>query len=143
MSTDDVHSTRRTVLKTVGGTAVGLPLVAGAATADHEHPDVTTYPATDETQSSALLNGDLTEFGRGAGSVDVWFQWGPYLVDGFTGSTSRQTLSSPDFFSHFLTGLASDTTYKFRAVAEDNDDGDRDYGATKTFQTLSDDQHIR
>ncbi len=68
MSSNDVHSARRTVLKAVGGTAVGLPLAAGAASADHEHPDVETCPATDETQSSAL-----TESGRGAGSVDVWF----------------------------------------------------------------------
>lgn len=141
MSPDDVHSTRRTVLKAVGGTAVGLTVAAGAASADHEHPDVTTDFA-EPTDSTADLYGTLEDFGEGTDAADVWFQWDFANDDGFSFATDREERTSTGQFSHFVDGLDSSTEYKFRAVAEDNDDGDRGYGDTHTFTTQSDDSNL-
>lgn len=78
----------------------------------------------------------------GAHDAEVFFEWGEHGGP-LSNATPRQTVSKAGPFSAEIDGLLCETGYDFRAVAEDNDDGDRDYGATKTFQTLSDDEHIR
>lgn len=135
MSSDDVSSTRRTVLKTVGGTAVGLTVTVGAASADHEHPDVETHSATDVGQTEATLHGEVTAFGDGADWVSVWFQYGLESTSGWSNVSGSQILLGSGSFSETITGLSTDTRYKFRAVAQDEDDRDRGYGDTRAFST--------
>lgn len=139
MSPQDMRRTRRTVLRTLGGSAVALTAV-GLASADHMHPEVTTLGATDVTHSSAFLHGEVEEFGEGATSADAWFQ---YRTAGssFWIDTDPVTLDDPAQYSQWISGLQSDTTYEFRAVAQDSD-GDFGYGNILTFKTLDDDQHI-
>ena len=140
MSEDNVCKTRRNVLRTVGGTALALTAV-GVASADHMHPEVTTISATDQTQSSAFLFGEVEEFGEGAESAEAWFQ---FRQLGFSNwmSTSKVTLDDPGNYSSAAMGLTSDTWYEFRAVAED-EDSDMGYGDILTFKTLSDDEEIQ
>jgi subtilisin len=95
---------------------------------------VSTGSATNVTDSSATLNGDLTDLG-GASSADVYFEWGESGT-GLGNSTSKQTLSSTGSFSADVSGLSSGTDYDFRAVAEASD-GDTDAGSTATFTTSS------
>lgn len=140
MSKDNVCKTRRNVLRTVGGSALALTAV-GVASADHMHPEVTTISATDQTQSSAFLHGEVEEFGEGADSAEAWFDFRE-LGSSTWLSTSEVTLDDPDYYSGAAMGLTSDTWYEFRAVAEDND-GDRGYGDILTFKTLSDDEQIQ
>ncbi len=139
MSSNDARTTRRTVLKTVGGTAVGLSIAAGAASADHEHPEVETGGVTDISQHAATLHGEVTAFGEGAGGAYVWFEWDHAFSNDYSNSTDRLGMLAPGSFSHSLRGLEADTHYKYRAVAEDTDDGDRDYGDGRTFVTEAED----
>ena len=139
MSPPDMRRTRRTVLRTLGGSAVALTAV-GLASADHMHPEVTTLGASDVTHSSAFLHGEVEEFGEGATYADAWFQYRVAGTSTWLG-TDSQTLDSPSQYSQWVSGLQSDTTYEFRAVAQDSD-GDFGYGDIFTFRTLDDDQQI-
>ncbi len=110
-----MRSTRRTVLETVGGTAVGLPLVAGPASASS--PDVETVAADSFTSDTASLDGELHGFGQSGSSAEVFFEW-DYASDvGFSFETPRQTTTSTGSFSETLDGLQPGTEYKARAVA--------------------------
>jgi|GEM_PF-330517 hypothetical protein len=94
---------------------------------------VTTDGATDVAETSATLNGSLTDLG-GADSADVSFEWGP--SGDLSNATTTQTLSATGSFSEELTGLDSGTDYEFRAVAEASDGG-TDTGGVATFTTGS------
>lgn len=127
-----MRSTRRTVLETVGGTAVGLPLVAGPASASH--PDVETVVVDSFTSDTASLDGELHGFGQSGSSAEVFFEW-DYASDvGFSFETPRQTTTSTGSFSETLDGLQPGTEYKARAVGV-ADDGDSDVGFAETFTT--------
>jgi hypothetical protein len=92
---------------------------------------VDTLSASGIDTSSATLNGELTELGS-ANSANVSFQ---YRKDGTSTwtDTPSQTLTTTDTFSQAISGLDSDTTYEFRAVA-DSTEGDA-FGDTLTFRT--------
>jgi hypothetical protein len=96
-------------------------------------PTVFTRNSDNIKPNQAQLNGELENLG-GADTVDVWFEWGVLGVSGYGNKTSHQERNSVGFFSLSLDGLSSETTYKFRAVAE-NSAGIM-YGETKTFTTL-------
>jgi hypothetical protein len=94
-------------------------------------PTVTTGTATSVTQTSATLNGNLTNLGT-ASSVQVYFEWGTSTSYGNT--TTPQTKTSTGSFSATVSGLNCGTTYHFRAVA--SGDGTAT-GSDATFTTLA------
>lgn len=94
--------------------------------------DVDTNDASSITDSSAYLNGDLQDLG-GAGSADVYFEWGEYGSD-LPNSTASESMNSTGIFSHQLAGLSSDTTYEFQAVASTSQNG-RVTGSRLSFST--------
>ena len=93
-------------------------------------PTVETDGATGITASSAVLNGNLIALGTAA-KVDVTFCYG--LNPGDLNHTAWQALSAPGSFQAELTGLAPNTLYYFRAVAQG--DGYNVNGAELTFRT--------
>jgi subtilisin len=93
---------------------------------------VSTADATNVGDTSATLNGDLTDLG-GADSADVYFEYGQ-SGGSRSNATSAQTLSATGSVSADVSGLDSGTEYEFRAVAEASD-GDGDTGSLLTFTT--------
>lgn len=79
-------------------------------------PTVTTNAATDVTDASATLNGNLDSLGTAA-SVDVSFEWGPESAPPFSFETTPEAKTATGAFSAGLTGLDPETTYSFRAKA--------------------------
>ncbi len=103
-------------------------------------PVVTTVPASNVAQTSARINGYLNTGGSFSCSTpalcmpapmpaDIWFEWGPTPNLGF--GTPRHNVASGTNFNDFLQGLTPNTTYFFRAMAQNS------LGAVATGQTLS------
>ena len=103
-------------------------------------PSVTTDNASQLTTNSAMLNGNLDSLGT-ATSVNVSFQWGTTSGGPYPNSTAPQARSSPGAFQAGLTGLASYTTYYYRAKADGGAFGTA-YGAEKSFSTSSFPPHV-
>ena len=100
---------------------------------DDDDPElaVSTESPTDVGETSATLNGELTEL-EGYDDADVSFEWGE-TGDGLANTTDAETLSATGAFDEELSGLDADTDYEFRAVAETDDDSA--VGDTLTFTT--------
>lgn len=95
-------------------------------------PTVTTLDASLVTQTSALLNGLINP---NSGIAVSRFEWGTTLSLGnVTPSQSLTTGASTVPISWFLSGLAPNTTYYFRAVGEAG--GTRYSGSILSFRTL-------
>jgi len=94
-------------------------------------PSLVTSSATSVTTSRATLRGSLDNFGT-ALSADVSFEWGTTTAYGNT--TAVVSVGLTGDFSATLTGLSSNTTYHFRAVAVGHG---TDYGADRTFTTAA------
>jgi len=78
-------------------------------------PGVSTLDATNVTQTSATLNGTLTNMGN-ASLCWVWFEWGPTTALGnITSFESKSSLGS--FFAN-ISDLSPNTTYYFKAFAK-------------------------
>ncbi len=104
---------------------------------NNEKPRVTTYGASDIQNDSATLNGYVDTNGS---SVRKWFEW-----DTRSGSLSNRTnkssySSSSRDFEDTIYNLDSNTTYYFRAVAE-NSNGDISYGRKLSFRTDNDNRN--
>ena len=89
-----------------------------------------TLPPSHITQTTATLNGSLTDLGTSA-SVTVYFEYGTTANYGHT--TSHQTLTSTGTFSVNLSFLKPNTTYHFRAVAVSS--AGTSYGQDRSFKT--------
>jgi len=100
------------------------------------NPLVSTGSASDVTDTSATLSGELTQLGS-ADSVDVAVEYRQTGSSAWA-TSSGQTLTSTGSFSESVSGLDPSTDYEFRAVA-DASDGQSDDGATATFTTGSGD----
>jgi len=83
--------------------------------------------------NSARLNGEVRDFG-GDNKVDVWFEYG--TTDSYGNTTPKVSLSNPGSFKWDLSNLSEDTSYHFRAVAE-NFKGVK-FGVDREFRTDSD-----
>ena len=94
-------------------------------------PTVVTKDATNVTDSSMTLNGELKKMGDSQ-YVSVYFEWGTDTK--FGNQTPIQGMSNPGIFSTQITGLTPETVYYFRAVAIGECKG---YGQTKTATTLA------
>lgn len=89
---------------------------------------IQTNPATYTFNNQATLNAWL---GPGySGTTYVWFEWGPTTGYGFQSMRLPQNYNSS--ISQNIAGLSPDTTYHFRAVAQ-NDNGLVSYGQDMTF----------
>ena len=96
---------------------------------------VSTDSASGVTATEATFNGTLDDLG-GASSADCYFEYREVGASSWT-ATSAQTLSATGSFSDTVSGLAENTDYEFRAVA-DASDGDSDAGNAVTFTTSDD-----
>lgn len=102
--------------------------------AEPEAVTVETGTATDITDTTATLNGNLTEL-SGATSADVWFEW--RAVGATTWNTTPvQTLTATGAFSAGITGLTETTDYEFRAQATTTNTASTGLTATFTTATL-------
>jgi uncharacterized repeat protein (TIGR01451 family) len=98
---------------------------------DEDGPEVTTRSATNVSTMDATLNGRVDGNGR---STRAWFEYGTTMNLGY--STSRTSYGSgTTTFKKTISGLAPNTLYYFRAVAENSED--TDYGDILTFRTNS------
>ena len=95
-------------------------------------PEVETKEADNVTDTSADLQGELTELG-GTDSVDVWFEYDDNEDLEDTKATEKQTLEETGSFDETIDELDLETTYYFKALAE-NDAGD-DEGDVEDFNT--------
>ncbi len=110
---------------------VGAVDVTGSARTVDGTLSVVADPATGVDASTATLNAELVDLG-GADAASVSFEWG-VAGDGFPNATEPRTLDAPGAFGVSLDGLASETTYEFRAVAET--DAGSDASDASTFTT--------
>ena len=102
-------------------------------------PTVTTGSASDVGQTTARLNGSVTDLGTHT-SFNLWFRWGETgLFDQTAGLQEGVTIESEDLpydFSATITNLDPNTEYNFRAhalgLAEPNEPGQ---GTPQTFIT--------
>lgn len=131
MSDEQYTSSRRNVLKLTGA-ALASVAASGVVSADHEHPAVETDHVLLNFDGTATLHGNVTEFGQGANSVDAWFEYKKRFSSTVT-ETPRQTLYSTGTYSERTYSLAENQDYDYRAVVQDNDDGDMAYGRWHRF----------
>ena len=94
-------------------------------------PQVTTDPATEIQPVSVALNGILDDDGGMA--CECWFEWG--LDTSYGNTTLPVSKTTGDKFSHILSGLIPETTYRFRALAS-NIFG-TSHGADRRFRTTT------
>ena len=100
---------------------------------DNCDPDVETRNATNIDDDRATLRGYVDTDGQ---DVRVWFEWGERRSD-LDEDTDRSSYRDNNrSFSETIRGLDANTTYYFRAIAQ-NRDGDRDRGSIKSFRTDS------
>ena len=98
---------------------------------NNDGPDVTTKNATNVDSNSATLNGRVD--GNGL-STRAWFEYGTSRSLGY--STSRTSYGSgSNNYDKEISGLMPNTTYYFRAVAENSED--TAYGSILSFYTSS------
>jgi uncharacterized repeat protein (TIGR01451 family) len=100
-----------------------------------DKPEVTTDSANSISNTSATLNGELEDLG-GDDEADVWFEYSDdrdEVEDDDGEKTDREDMDDEDDFSDRITGLRSNTTYYYRAVAR-NSEG-TDYGSIRSFRT--------
>ena len=97
-------------------------------------PSVTTYSATQINATSVVLNGYINSYGSYA---TRWFEWG-VNTDYFYNTTNKITQNSyPGNFSESLYNLSPNTTYYYRAVAQNSNGGGIVYGNIAVFSTTA------
>lgn len=99
-------------------------------------PNVFTDPANNIDQDSATLHGELDEDG-GDDNLNSWFEWGTSSGNLNRTANSGDVDNDGEEFSKTITGLNDDTTYYFRACAE-NDEA-TDCGSIRNFTTDEED----
>jgi len=100
-----------------------------------EPPAVTTVGANQQTGTSAVVTGNLTEMGTAA-TVATSFKYGPTTSYGSTVTGLPATMTSPGVFTGTITGLTPGTTYHFRAEGNGGLSGTAT-GGDMTFTTLT------
>ena len=115
----------RVVAQNSYGTSQGsiLSFTTGQGGQQGSAPTVTTNSATNITQNSATLNGTVNPNNS---NTNVWFEYGTTQSLGSTiGNQSIGSGNSQININTFLSGLQNNTTYYFRAVAQNS------YGTTQ------------
>ena len=80
-------------------------------------PQIQTNYATNIQNTSATLNGYLSDLGS-YGTATVYFQWG--TTTSYVNQTSSMTVNYIGSFNQAISGLAPNTTFYFRAVAQNS-----------------------
>lgn len=106
-------------------------LLMGEGDSSDENVTVSTQAATNVGETSATLNGDVTEL-ENASSADVSFQYGETGA-GLPNTVDAGDVSSTGTFEETADSLEPATEYEFQAVAETSDD--EDDGDVLTFTT--------
>ena len=109
------------------------PAAAALDAAEAGNVAVSTDPATDVTNTSATLNGNLTSLG-GADNASVAFEYWEQGDEANATAVSAGLLESAGTFSAGVSGLENETTYVYVAAAE-ADDGRTATGGEVTFTT--------
>lgn len=106
----------------------------GAASVTEADPDpvVTTEGYSNLNATAVTLHGSLDDLG-GAGSADVEFDWRESGTSTWT-TTATETVTAGGSFSHEISGLASETSHEYRAVARASD-GQTGTGTVADFAT--------
>lgn len=121
----------RAMFSNVYGTAKGatLSFSTPACASTGTQPSVNTNAATSVTQSSAVMNGNVTPNGA---NTYAWFEWG--MGSSFGNATASINYGTgATSFNSSLTNLSANTTYYYRAVAQ-NSQGTV-YGNSMSFTT--------
>lgn len=95
-------------------------------------PSVTTVSASSVDQDSATLRGTLDDDG-GDNNLHTWFEWGTSSGNLSNSISANSVDDDGDSFSKNISGLNDNTTYYYRACAEN--DSDQDCGSVKSFRT--------
>lgn len=117
------------------GTAYGAQKSFTTSTAG-EKPTVVTYNATNITNTTAVLNGRVTDQGGSYVSLRgfCWSTSSNPTLENCLGQTSVGNGTGD--FSYNLSGLSTGTTYYVRAWAKNS--AGTAYGQTRSFQTVND-----
>jgi len=107
-----------------------IPMVVALTVLAVTNPQVQTNSASSIQNTSATLNGNLYGLG-GDYSATVWFQWGISSSYGYETNHTNQIYTGT--FSRYISNLAPNTTFHFRAVAQNN--YTTTYGQDMTFTT--------
>ncbi len=100
-------------------------------------PIVSTKPATNLTQRSVTLNGELDEYGDLEEADNVFFRYRKG-TEGAWIETDKQPVSEAGTFDQDLDNLDSNSLYQFKAVVEWEDEGTQESeGEIETFTTYA------
>ena len=97
---------------------------------NNDEPDVTTYSASEIDTDSATLNGYVDTNGT---STRRWFEWGTRSGSLYNETDKSSRSTSSRNFEQTIYNLSPNTTYYFRAAAENNNG--TDYGNVLSFRT--------
>lgn len=125
----------RAVANNAQGTTYGatLSFTTSGNVSQSTLPTITTNSATSISQNSAAINGYVNP--NGTTDTVRWFEWGT-SASGLNNQTTHYNHgTNPDGFSTNLSGLAQNTTYYFRAVAQNSQGVVQ--GATLSFVTTN------
>jgi len=121
----------RAVAQNNYGTAYGSILSFTTTGNVGSAPSVSTNSATSISQTSATLNGSVNPNGA---STNAWFEYGTtYSLGSQTSSQSVGSGTSNTSTNYSVSGLSNNTTYYFRAVAQNN--YGTAYGSILSFTT--------
>jgi len=119
----------RAVAQNSQGTVYGAQMSFTTTGTTASVPSVTTNSASSVSQNSATLNGYVTPNGA---NTNAWFEWGTSAYYGNT-TTSINYGTNATSYNNTITGLTVNTTYYYRAVAQ-NSQGTV-YGSSLSFTT--------
>lgn len=119
--------------ETLSFTTMGIPIppLQSFPPSVQTPPAVTTYNAASVTQNSAILQGYVNS--NGTSDTVRWFEYYPFSVGATLVTPRYYQGSSAANFSETVTNLLPNTTYYFRAAAQNS--GGTTYGSYYTFST--------
>lgn len=115
-----------------GGSASKSVSVAVADNNQNVNPSVSTNSPSGIGTNYATLNGTVSS--NGGSAVRAWFDWGTSSSMGNQTNQVNYGNTSNTTYSYNLGGLQSNTTYYYRAVAQ-NENGQMVYGSQMSFTT--------
>ena len=128
---DDTEYEFRAVIDDTGGETLDTGDTLTFTTDVKQTGSVQTDPASNVSNDSAQLNGELTDLGD-FDEADAFFRYREIGATSWN-ETEVQTLSSAQVYDETVSGLAPETEYEFKAVA--SFDGEEELGDVLTFTT--------